>query len=63
MPQVKSILLEDDTFIINKKRTLDLANELIYRGNKIPFDSNCRVDIGVDKDFLVQLKQAGARLF
>ncbi len=63
MPQVKSIMLEDDTFIINKKRTLDLANELIYRGNKIPFDSNCRVDIGVDKDFLVKLKQAGARLF
>jgi radical SAM superfamily enzyme YgiQ (UPF0313 family) len=63
MPNVKSVMLEDDTFIVNKKRTLDLANELIRRGNNLPFDSNCRVDIGVDEDFLTVLHKAGARLF
>lgn len=62
-PTVKSIMLEDDTFIVNKQRTKDLAKELIRRGNKIPFDSNCRADVGVDIDFLRLLKKAGARLF
>ena len=63
LPQAKTVMLEDDTFIINKHRTLDLANELIKRGNKIPFDSNCRADIGGDVEFLETLKKAGARLF
>jgi radical SAM superfamily enzyme YgiQ (UPF0313 family) len=56
-------MLEDDTFIVNKKRTEELADELIKRGNTLPFDSNCRVDIGVDVDFLKKLNSAGARLF
>lgn len=63
LPQIKTIMLEDDTFIINKHRTLELANELIRRGNKIPFDSNCRADIGGDVEFMKTLHQAGARLF
>jgi anaerobic magnesium-protoporphyrin IX monomethyl ester cyclase len=63
LPQVKTIMLEDDTFIVNKSRTEDLADELIKRGNQIPFDSNCRVDIGVDRKFLDKLHRAGARLF
>src|SRR6267378_2098075 len=46
MPEIKTVMLEDDTFIVNKPRTLELANELIRRGNKLPFDSNCRADIG-----------------
>ena len=44
-------MLEDDTFIVSKPRTLDLANELIRRGNKLPFDANCRADIGADTEF------------
>lgn len=63
LPQVKTIMLEDDTFIIDKDRTLELANELVKRGNKIPFDSNCRADVRADADFFKQLKKAGARLF
>ncbi len=62
-PQVKTVMLEDDTFIVNKKRTLELANELINRGNKIPYDSNCRADIAIDEDFLKTLHKSGARLF
>lgn len=63
LPQVRTVMLEDDTFIINRHRTLDLANELIRRGNRIPFDSNCRADIGGDVELLKTLHQAGARLF
>ena len=63
LPQVKTIMLEDDTFIIDKDRTLEIANELVARGNKLPFDSNCRADVKADVDFFKKLKKAGARLF
>jgi anaerobic magnesium-protoporphyrin IX monomethyl ester cyclase len=63
LPQVKTIMLEDDTFIVNKQRTLEVAQELIKRGNKLPFDANCRADIRLDSEFLYTLHKAGARLF
>ncbi len=63
LPQVKTVMLEDDTFIINLKHTRRLAEELIRRGNKLPFDSNCRADPSIDIDLLKTLRQAGARLF
>jgi len=63
MPEVKTVMLEDDTFIISKPRTLELAKELIRRGNKLPFDSNCRADIGAEGELLSTLHKAGARLF
>ncbi len=62
-PQVKTIMLEDDTFIIDRNRTLKLADELIKRGNKIPYDSNCRADVKADISFFKKLKKSGARLF
>ena len=51
MPEIKSVMLEDDTFIVNKPRTLDLARELIRRGNRLPFDANCRADIDATKSY------------
>lgn len=63
MPEIKTVMLEDDTFIVSKPRTLELANELIRRGNKLPFDANCRADVGADVEFLSTLHKAGARLF
>ena len=63
MPEIKTVMLEDDTFIINKPRTMELAKELIRRGNKLPFDANCRADIGAEGELLLKLHQAGARLF
>jgi radical SAM superfamily enzyme YgiQ (UPF0313 family) len=63
MPEIKTVMLEDDTFIVSKPRTLELANELIRRGNKLPFDANCRADIGADVELLSTLHKAGARLF
>jgi radical SAM superfamily enzyme YgiQ (UPF0313 family) len=63
MPEIKTVMLEDDTFIISKPRTMELAHELIRRGNKLPFDSNCRADIGAEGELLSTLHRAGARLF
>jgi anaerobic magnesium-protoporphyrin IX monomethyl ester cyclase len=63
MPEIKTVMLEDDTFIVSKPRTLELANELIRRGNKLPFDANCRADIGAETELLKTLHKAGARLF
>lgn len=63
MPEVKTVMLEDDTFIISKPRTMELAEELIRRGNKLPFDANCRADIGAEGELLSTLHKAGARLF
>ncbi len=63
MPRVRTEMLEDDTFIVHKKRTLELAEELIRRGNKLPYDSNCRADLGLDEALLRKLHQSGARLF
>lgn len=63
MPEIKTVMLEDDTFIISKPRTMELAKELIRRGNKLPFDANCRADIGAEGELLSTLHQAGARLF
>jgi anaerobic magnesium-protoporphyrin IX monomethyl ester cyclase len=63
MPEIKTVMLEDDTFIISKPRTMELARELIRRGNKLPFDANCRADVGADRELLTTLHKAGARLF
>lgn len=63
MPEIKTVMLEDDTFIVSRPRTSELADELIRRGNKLPFDANCRADIGAETELLTKLHRAGARLF
>ena len=63
LPEVKTVMLEDDTFVISKKRTMELALELIQRGNRLRFDSNCRADVGADLELMTTLRKAGARLF
>jgi radical SAM superfamily enzyme YgiQ (UPF0313 family) len=63
MPHCKTVMLEDDTFIVDVKRTEELADELIRRGNQLPYDSNCRADVRADTGFFKKLKRSGARLF
>jgi len=67
-PGVKTIMLEDDTFPVDRKRTIAVCDELIKIKNTIPFDCNARADNisgdeEADKQFYTKLKQAGARLF
>ncbi len=61
-PDVKEIMLEDDTLTISKRYVSELADALIAVGNKIPFSANARADI-TDVNVLKKLKKAGCRLF
>lgn len=59
-PQVKEIFIEDDTLMVDKKRSLELAKELIKQGNKLPFTANSRADVSYE--ILDELHKAGLRL-
>jgi len=56
----KEILIRDDTFTLNRQRTIDLCNAIIERGlnKKIIWDCITRANL-VDKELLVKMKQAG----
>jgi len=60
-PQVKEIMLEDDTLTINRKHAENVAEALISSGNRIPFSANSRADF-VDVNVLKKLHRAGCRL-
>ncbi len=56
----KEILLRDDTFTLNRKRTLELCDAIIAAGfhKKITWDCITRANL-VDKELLVKMKEAG----
>jgi anaerobic magnesium-protoporphyrin IX monomethyl ester cyclase len=60
LPEVKEIFIEDDTLTVDQRRSIALAEELIRRGNKLPFTANSRADVNFET--LHALKQAGLRL-
>jgi anaerobic magnesium-protoporphyrin IX monomethyl ester cyclase len=60
LPEVKEIFIEDDTLTVNQKRSVALAEELIRRGNRLPFTANSRADVSYDT--LLSLRKAGLRL-
>ncbi len=55
---VKEILIYDDTFTIDKKRTLDICSGIIKRKLDIGWDIRARVDT-IDKEMLLILRKAG----
>jgi anaerobic magnesium-protoporphyrin IX monomethyl ester cyclase len=60
LPQVKEIFIEDDTLTVDQRRSIALSQELIRRGNRLPFTANSRADITYET--LKNLHQAGLRL-
>lgn len=60
LPQVKEVFIEDDTLTVDENRAIELAKELIRRGNRLPFTANSRPDVSAET--LGWLKQAGLRL-
>jgi radical SAM superfamily enzyme YgiQ (UPF0313 family) len=60
LPQVKEVFLEDDTLTVDQKRSISLSQELIRRGNQLPFTANSRADVSYET--LKNLKEAGLRL-
>ena len=57
---VKEIFIEDDTFPIDKKRTIELCKKIIDEGLNITWSCNARVD--TDPEALSWMKKAGCRL-
>ncbi len=56
----KEILIRDDTFTLNRKRTLELCDAIIAAGfhKKVTWDCITRVNL-VDKELLMKMKEAG----
>jgi len=59
-PQVKEVFIEDDTLTVDEERCRALAEELMRRGNRLPFTANSRANVSFET--LSWLKQAGLRL-
>jgi len=55
---IKEILIYDDTFTVDRQRTIDICDEIIKRGLKFIWDIRARVDT-VDEEVLKKLKAAG----
>jgi radical SAM superfamily enzyme YgiQ (UPF0313 family) len=61
-PDVREIMIEDDTLTLNRGRSRALARALIDRGlNRVPWSANSRADL--DYETMALLKRAGCRLF
>jgi anaerobic magnesium-protoporphyrin IX monomethyl ester cyclase len=60
MPSVKEIVIEDDTFTVNKERTVAICNKLIEKKLKIRWLCNARVNL--DLETMQIMKKAGCRL-
>lgn len=55
---IKDFLFYDDTFTVNRRRVLDVCEEILERNIKIRWDIRTRVDT-VDEEMLGSLKKAG----
>ena len=60
LPMVKEIMIEDDTFPISKKRTIELCDRMIEERINLPWSCNARVDTG--SEVLKKMKEAGCSL-
>ena len=61
-PDVKEVVIEDDTFTANKKRVKDICQMLVERGinKRLKWLCNARVDL--DLETMQAMKKAGCRL-
>ncbi len=60
LPQVKEVMIEDDTLTQDKKRTIDLCKEITKRKIKLPWSCNARADVPLE--VLQWMKKANCRL-
>ena len=59
-PEVKEIVIEDDTFTVNKARTIEICQRIIERRIKIRWLCNARVNL--DYETMKLMKKAGCHL-
>lgn len=60
LPEVKEVLIDDDTFTMNAEHARRVSQELIKIDNKIPW--TCEARATLDLDTLKMMKAAGCRL-
>ena len=61
-PDVKEIVIEDDTFTIDKKRVIEICDRLIVLKLNKRFHWLCNARVNLDYETMVKMKQAGCRL-
>lgn len=61
-PNVKEIVIEDDTFTINKERTQDICRLLIQKGLNKKIKWLCNARVTLDYETMKLMKQAGCSL-
>ncbi len=60
LPEVKEVLIDDDTFTMFSEHAAEVARELIKIGNKIPW--TCEARATLDFETLELMRKAGCRL-
>lgn len=61
-PDVKEVVIEDDTFTINKKRVIEICEMLIERGLNKRLRWLCNARVNLDYDTMVMMRKAGCHL-
>lgn len=60
MPEIKEIFIEDDTFTADRKRVVEICDEIIRRGLHPVWSCNTRADLPYE--VMEKMKEAGCRL-
>lgn len=61
-PEVKEVVIEDDTFTADKKRVLEICRLLVEKGINRRLRWMCNARVTLDYETMVEMKKAGCRL-
>ena len=61
-PEVKEVVIEDDTFTSNKKRVLEICNLLVEKKLNKRLRWLCNARVNLDLETMMAMKKAGCRL-
>jgi len=59
-PNIREIVVEDDTFSIDSRRVEEVSDALISSGNRVPWTANVRANLSLEA--MKKMKAAGCRL-
>jgi radical SAM superfamily enzyme YgiQ (UPF0313 family) len=62
LPEVKEVVIEDDTFTANRKRVVRFCNLLIEKGLNKKLRWLCNARVNLDFETMVKMKEAGCHL-
>ena len=60
MSYIREIFIEDDTFTVDRKRVMEICDEILRRGLKLVWSCNTRADLPYE--VMAKMKAAGCRL-